>query len=293
MRYTNNIEPVRKALIIGSPGVEGEDYLHSASTDVSNITNHLHSSRGGKWKDNEIQVLWDPSIVELTAIVENAIADYLFVYYAGHGYETTIGERIICLCDTDVPDILLLNKSPRQLIIIDACREKEYPAISGIPEEKEWLPFDGYYPEREAFDNYILQSPVGKKIVHATKSGFASWEDKKGEGGVFTTNLILSTRNIICDDLYAPISIEQSIWKARKTIKQAGYEQVPEIVYSIGNLCVPFAVYVENEAKTVYSNSSANYNKPRTVSKRESSNSDALILGLFLLWIALAANNSD
>ena len=292
MRYTNQIEPVRKALIIGSPGTEGVNYLYSASTDVTNITNHLLSSRGGKWKDNEIQVLWDPGIAELSAIIENTIADYFFVYYAGHGYETAVGKRKICLCDADVSDFFLLNKSPRQLIIIDACREKEYPAISGIPEEEEWLPFDGYYPEREAFDNYILQSPVGKKIVHATKSGFASWEDKKGEGGVFTTNLILSTRKIQCNNLYAPISIEQSIWKARKMIKQSGDEQEPEIVYSIGNLKVPFAVYVKSEAKTVYSNPS-NYNKPRTMPRRELSNSGAFTFGLFLLWIALIANNSD
>lgn len=292
MRYTNQTEPVRKALIIGSPGTEGVDYLYSASTDVTNITNHLLSSRGGKWKDNEIQVLWNPGMAELAAIIENTIADYLFVYYAGHGYETTIGERKICLCDADVSDFFLLNNSPRQLIVIDACREKEYPAISGIPEEEEWLPFDGYYPEREAFDNYILQSPAGKKIVHATKSGFASWEDKKGKGGVFTTNLILGARKIQCNDLYAPISIEQSIWKARKMIKQSGDEQEPEIVYSIGNLQVPFAVYVKSETKKVYSKPS-NYNKPRTMSKREPSNSGALTFGLLLLGIAFIASNSD
>lgn len=292
MRYTNQIEPVRKALIIGSPGTEGVDYLYSASTDVTNITNHLLSSRGGKWMDNEIQALWDPGIAELTAVIQNTMADYLFVYYAGHGYETVYGERRICLNDADVSDFFLLNKNPRQLIVIDACREKEYPAISGIPEEEEWLPFDGYYPEREAFDNYILQSPVGKKIIHATKSGFASWEDKKGEGGVFTTNLILSARKIKSNDLYAPISIEQLIWKARKMIKQAGDEQEPEIVYSIGNLQVPFAVYVKSEAKTVYSNPT-NYKKPRTMSRREPLNSGAFTLGLFLLWIALIADNSD
>ncbi|RTL53330.1 MAG: caspase family protein [Hydrotalea sp. AMD] len=292
MHYAMQIEPIRKALIIGSPGIEGVDYLYSTSTDVTNIKNHLLSSRGGKWKDNEIQVLWDPGIAELAAIVENTIADYLFVYYAGHGYETTIRERKICLCDADVSDFFLLNNSPRQLIVIDACREKEYPAISGIPEEEEWLPFDGYYPEREAFDNYILQSPVGKKIIHATKSGFASWEDVNGRGGIFTTSLILSARKIQCAALYAPHSIEQSLKKARKIIKQSGDEQEPEIVYSSGNMQVPFAVYVKTEAKAVYSNFS-NHNKPRTISRREPSNSGALALGLILLGIVLIANSSD
>jgi hypothetical protein len=292
MRFIKHIEPVRKALIIGSPGVEGVDYLYSASADVTNIKNHLLSSRGGKWRDDEIMVLWNPDITELATVIEKAFADYLLIYYAGHGYETVNGERIICLTNADVSDFFLLNKSPRQLVIIDACREKEYPAISGIPEEEEWLPFDGYYPEREAFDNYILQSPVGRKIVHATKSGFASWEDKKGRGGVFTTNLILSARKIKCDSLYAPISIEQSIGKARKIIKQSGDEQEPEIVYAEGDLRVPFAMSIKEVTKPMNTNLN-NTKSPRRIVRKESSNSDLVKVGLAFLAIAIIANSFD
>lgn len=292
MRFIKHIEPVRKALVIGSPGVEGVDYLYSASADVTNIKNHLLSSRGGKWRDDEIMVLWNPGITELATVIEKTFADYLLIYYAGHGYETVSGERIICLTNADVSDFFLLNKSPRQLVIIDACREKEYPAISGIPEEEEWLPFDGYYPEREAFDNYILQSPVGKKIVHATKSGFASWEDKKGKGGVFTTSLILSARKIQCDSLYAPISIEQSIGKARKIIKQSGDEQEPEIVYAEGDLRVPFALSIKEVTKPMNINLN-NKNSPRRIVKKESSNADLVKVGLAFLAIAIIADSFD
>lgn len=292
MHYAKKIEPSRKALIIGSPGIEGVDYLYSASTDVTNIKNHLLSSRGGKWKDDEIKVIWNPEVVELAAMIANTVADYVFIYFAGHGYETTSGERRICFNDADVSDFFLLNSSPRQLVVIDACREKEYPAISGIPEEEEWLHFDGYYPEREAFNNYILHSPVGKKIVHATKSGFASLEDINGKGGVFTTSLLLSARKIQCNAVYAPVSIEQLLKKARKIIKQSGDEQEPEIVYSSGNLMVPFAIYIKSETKAVYSNL-PNYCKPRSISIKQPSNSGALAFGLLLLGIVLIANNSD
>lgn len=284
--------PVRKALIIGSPGEEGVDYLYSASTDVSNIKNHLLSSRGGRWNEDEIITLWKPDIATLASVIEDFIADYFFVYYAGHGYENSNHERKICLDDADVSDFFLLNKSPRQLIILDCCREKEFPAISGIPKEEEWLPFEGFYPEREAFDKYILQSPPGKKIIHATKSGFASWEDKNGRGGIFTTNLLLSTRSFQNGYAYSPIGIELLLKKAKKYIRQSGDEQEPEIVYSTGDLQVPFALFIKNEVKPVY-NKKFNHNKPRKVLKRETSDSEFLAAGFFFLAIALIIANAD
>lgn len=292
MRLSNQIKPVRRALLIGSPGNEGADYLYSAATDVENVKNLLLSSRGGKWKEDEIITLWKPDVTSVASVIEKTIADYFFVFYAGHGYETSDGKRNICLTDADVSDFFLLNKSVRQLTVLDCCREKEYAAISGIPEDEEWLHFDGYYPEREAFDKYILQSPPGKKIIHATKSGFASWEDTTGRGGVFTASLLLAAKSIQKQEVYFPISIEQVLKKAKKIIKQNGDEQEPEIVYSSGNLQVPFAIYIKSETKAVYSNS-ANYIKPRSISRKQRSNSGVIAFGLLLLGIALIANDSD
>jgi hypothetical protein len=292
MRFSNQIKPVRKALLIGSPGNDGVDYLYSAATDVENVKNLLLSSRGGKWKEDEIMTLWKPDVASLASIIAETIADYFFIFYAGHGYETIDAKRNICLVDADVSDFFLLNKSIRQLVILDCCREKEYAAISGIPEDEEWLHFDGYYPEREAFDKYILQSPPGKKIIHATKSGFASWEDKRGRGGIFTTSLILAAKSIQKSEIYLPVSIEQVLKKAKKIIKQNGDEQEPEIVYSKGDLQVPFILAVKDVSKTI------SYAKnisivPRKITRQESSNSGLLKAGLLLLAIAIIANNSD
>ncbi len=290
MRVSNKIQPVRKALMIGSPGNEGEDYLNSVATDIENMKNLLLSSRGGKWKEDEIITLWKPDIATVASIIEATIADYFFVFYAGHGYETDEGKRNICLTDADVSDFFLLNKSIRQLVTLDTCREKEYPAISGLPEE--WLHYDGYYPEREAFDKYILQSPPGKKIVHATKSGFASWEDKRGRGGVFTTSLIQAAMSIQKPQIFAPISIELVLKTAKKIIKQNGDEQEPEIVYSKGDLQVPFVLSVKETHKPIYlakNNSIA----PRKIIRQESSNSKLLKAGLFLFVLAIIANNSE
>lgn len=292
MRFNNQIKPVRRALLISSPGEEGVDYLYSAGTDIENVKRLLLSSRGGKWNEDEIITLWKPDITKVASVIEETIADYFFVYYAGHGYETFDNERKICLMDNDVSDFFLLNKSPRQLVVLDCCREKEYAAISGIPQDEEWLHFDGYYPEREAFDKYILQSPPGKKIVHATKSGFASWEDKRGRGGIFTTSLLLAARSIQKDEVSSPIFIEQVLRKAKKIIKQNGDEQEPEIVYSKGDLQVPLALSVRDIPKPIY-NSKNSPTSPRKVIRQESSNSGLLKFGLLLLAVAIIADNSD
>lgn len=291
MTLTSNIQPVRKAILIGSPG-RGKDYLYSVATDIDNIRQFLLSSRGGKWRDDEIILINNPDLARVASNIENALADYCLVYYAGHGYETFDKDRNICLRDADISDYFLLNKSPRQLVIVDSCREKEYPSISGIPGEEEWLPFDGYYPEREAFDNFILNSPPGRKIVHATKSGCASWEDKNGRGGVFTTGLLLAARNTQKNEIYAPILIEQILKKAKRIIKLSGDEQEPEIVYAEGNLRVPFALSIKEVQKPINNNLSKT-KSPRRIVRKESSNSGLLKVGLALLAITIIADNLD
>lgn len=291
MTLSSYIQPVRKAILIGSPG-KGKDYLYSVATGIDNIRNFLLSSRGGKWRDDEIIILNNPDLASVTSVIEDAVGDYCLIFFAGHGYENFYRDRKICLRDTDVSDYFLLNNSPRQLVIVDSCREREYPAISGIPGEEEWLPFDGFYPEREAFDNFILNSPPGRKIVHATKSGYASWEDKNGRGGVFTTNLLLAARNIYKDEIYAPILIEQILKNAKRIIKQSGDDQKPEIVYAEGDLQVPFALAIKEAPKPI-SNNLNNTKTPRRFVRKESSNSDLLKVGLALLAIAIIADGFD
>jgi hypothetical protein len=239
------IKPSRRALIIGCPGF-GEDYLYSVSSDVDNINQFLLSPRGGRWKKEEITILYNPGIEKFKEEVGNVVADYVFVYFAGHGFEYE-GMRMICLKNDDIADIALLNDSPRQLVIIDACRVKEYPAISGLPEDQKWFPADGVYPEREAFDKYILQSPPGKKIVHATKSGEVAYEYINSRGGIFTLNLLRAAARVTNETGYSPIQIEQAVLKAISLMKRNGDQQQPEIVYMDGCLTVPFALTIKSK----------------------------------------------
>lgn len=94
MRLSNQIKPVRRALLIGSPGNEGADYLYSAATDVENVKKLLLSSRGGKWKEDEIITLWKPDVTSVASVIEKTIADYFFVFMQAMGMKQAMGKEI-------------------------------------------------------------------------------------------------------------------------------------------------------------------------------------------------------
>ena len=89
-----------------------------------------------------------------------------------------------------------------------------------------------------------------------------------------------------------PISIEQVLKKAKKIIKQHDDEQEPEIVYSKGDLQVPFVLSVKDVLKPIYYTKN-NFISPRKIIRQESSNSGLLKAGLVLLALAIIANNSE
>lgn len=282
MRGRSIIKPSRKALVIGCPGF-GEDYLYSVSSDVDNINQFLLSPGGGRWKKEEITILYNPSIERLRAEVKSAIADYVFIYFAGHGFECE-ELRMICLKNDAIADIALLNNSPRQLVIIDACRVREYPAISGLPEDEKWFPADGVYPEREAFDKYILQSPPGKKVVHATKSGEVAYEYINSKGGIFTLNLLRAAAGITSETGYTPIQIEDAVSKATGLMKRAGDQQQPEIVYTEGWMTVPFALTIKKKYHNLPVTAKKNLFRKR-IAQKATPDPGMIVLGILAVLI--------
>jgi hypothetical protein len=234
-------EPTRRAILIASPG-QGSEYLRGVEKDVEAMQNFLLSANGGKWKKKEIAALYDPNINKVIKEVHQTQADYCLVYYAGHGFQTASGNRKIELIDSAIEDKLLLNQCPRQILIFDTCRNIVPHAIGAVPDE--FLPFDGFYPEREAFNKFILQSPPGKVIIHSTKSNLPASECLFGSGGFFTQELVASAKAIKCDELYSPISIEKLLCETKTSLKKSGVFQEPEVVYSEGNVQVPLAIYL-------------------------------------------------
>src|ERR1700681_4568547 len=134
----------RLAILIGAPG-NNKNYLRGVPVDLNNFRNFLLSPNGGRWFPDEIISLPRAKVSDVVSIIHTISVDYLFVFFSGHGYtEAYSNKRMLCLQDHNVEDLFLLNRSPRQLIVIDACRNYVAPGISGIPEfGEEPLHFDG------------------------------------------------------------------------------------------------------------------------------------------------------
>lgn len=201
------------------------------------------SPRGGSWRDNEIVVFENPLFYSAYQEVIGALADYLLVYFSGHG-ATVNGERMIKLLDgLAVDQWFVTGHSPRQLMIVDACRTFLH-AISGIPGgEEESSSFTGESDARELFDYYILQSPPGKMIVHAARRGEAALETSS-LGGVFTYYLLECATYVQTVTAYMPIGILELLGKVRQNLREDGYGQTPVLAWQEGSLMVPIMISV-------------------------------------------------
>jgi hypothetical protein len=275
----------RKAILIGCPG-SGNSFLRGVAEDLINMENFLQSDKGGRWFPDEIVTLTNPSFEKVFSVVHSTNEDYNFIYFSGHGFTSHDNSRMLALRDNNIADLFFINDSPRQLIVVDACRNYVAPGISGIPDlGEEWFSFDGVYEAREMFDNYIVNSPHGKTIIHATQIGEYSYDSSTG--GYFTKALLnISTR--VMAETYRPIFITRVLDFVPQVLQKQGNSQVPCITYTQGNLIVPFAIAVPQTSQSKP--------QPRRIPQRQfattnnnSSGAGLALLGLGLLLIIAAA----
>lgn len=238
MNYFNTV--TRKAVLIGSPGNPGS-FLKGVKRDIKNMRRFLQSTKGGHWKSNEIVELYNPSLSDIAAVLKNINQDYSLIYFSGHGYtELATGNRMVNLRDYSIPDTSLLCRSPKQLVIVDACRNFSAPGLSGIPQfEDDVDHFEGA-STYELFSEYIAYSPQGKLIVHATQRGKFSYDSPSG--GYFTQALLHIATRMKADAEYAPCTINSVLHHVPKLLHRNNNPQVPTIAYSEGTLTVPFAL---------------------------------------------------
>lgn len=236
----------RKALLIGCPGKIG-NLLPGVNHDLKNVRQYLLSDKGGSWNPHEIEVLNNPTEVRLNQAIAGAKDDYLFVYFSGHGYTDAHKRRMISLNDRSIPDVNLLNESPRQLVIIDACRNFISSGIGSLNTQPDTANHFESFSTYELFSEQIMLSPPGKIIVHSTQSGYSSYDTRSG--GVFTNNLLKVSARMTSDFDYCPCGIQTILKYVPEFINNAGYQQTPVLAYSEGNLSVPFALTMSHFEK--------------------------------------------
>lgn len=281
-----NKENTRKAVIIGSPGGGSTNFLYGVEKDLINMPKFLQADNGGRWEEDEIIIMENPTYSEVIAIIDSIDSEYVLVYFSGHGYTGSNGERFLELKDGSIQDIQLLSKSPKQLILVDACRNYVQPGIYGIPEYAEkWYSFDGYYEARELFDNAIINSPDGHIIIHATQMGEYSLDSS--DGGHFTQALLnVATRMRSSSHKYSTFSIKRILDFVPQVLQKEGSHQVPEVVRSTGNLKVPFAIGIPKSIDNALKVDNSQKIKP------QSTVGGLVILGLSILAVmALSGSN--
>ncbi len=234
----NNI--TRKAILIGCPG-PSTNFLRGVKKDIANMSRFLLSDKGGAWLENEIITLPDPKAVDALSIVESALADYVLIYFSGHGFtDNRNNSRMLSLRDGNIPDWFLLNASPRQIIIIDACRNFSAPSLGGAPEFGDQVDHFEGVATYELFSEYISNSPAGKLIIHATQPGKYSYDSLSG--GLFTQALLHISTRMKSDAENSPCSISSILHHVPGLLQRNRNFQEPCIAYREGMLNVPFAL---------------------------------------------------
>jgi len=266
----------RCAILIGCPG-PSHNFLRGVKQDLFNLRKYLRSDNGGAWIDEEITTLYDATLSDVFSAIQNSVADYVFVYFSGHGYTSAEGYRMVSLRDYAVSDVFLLNASPRQLIVVDACRNYESVGYGKFPSlEKEYYSISGPPVDtRELFDRAIRNSPRGKMIIHSTRPGYSSYDSV--HGGYFTHALLTLATRLQMKEGAKKYMIDRMLPHVKTVLENRNNTQAPCIVYNDGNLLVPFTITAPEY---------------EYVEENKGSNTGALVgLGLFALLLWGASNN--
>jgi len=236
------MQPSRFALIICSPS-EGDAYRLGTVLDTENLCNYLKTPRGGAWREEELLILTDPIGEDVFAILNDILVDYLLIYFSGHG-GTSDGQRLLQFKDGLAIDWwFIAGASPRQLMIVDACRS-ELGAIGAIPSaSEEWSSFTGESQARLLMDHYILQSPPGKLIIHSASNGQEAFETTR-QGGVFTYSLLQNATYMRTAHDFIPVRIQQVLGEVKRELSGNSHQQRPVVAYAEGEMLVPFMISV-------------------------------------------------
>jgi len=222
----------RKAVIIGAPGGYHNEYLQGVEYDIENYVRFLKSPTGGAWEDNEIIKVQDPNSIKLKSFLKKLKVDYSLVIFSGHGAYKINDSTYVAINRTKLlPVNELVTSSPKQLLIIDACRSFIDSGISGFLGE-ELKNFPSRLTRNESkliFKHHLDKCEKGLVVCFSSKIGQASYS--KNDGGIFSLNLLDSAKAwVATPSKFGILPIHVAFSKAQKyTIGNTSGKQVPEL----------------------------------------------------------------
>lgn len=260
----------RKALLVSAP--LGGRVQQGLNADLEATRNFLLSPRGGAWHKDEIFLLENPSLELLTETIRNTHADYTITLFSGGGFADNSGNRFLILNDGDFfKDTELLNDSPKQLVLVDACREvftDEVFHFTGRPDEFERA--------RMMYDKWIERCEPGQLIIHSTERNTHNTA-VKNIGGVFTQKLLQVASSVpAVEDKFNLKSIYAAGSETPDLLREDGHQDTPAISYEKGNVKLPFAMAMPSQQK-------------KTAEKEQLISN--LVFGLFILGILFSGGN--
>lgn len=241
---------IRKAIMIGSPGPKNSlNYLKGVDADLHHFVSFLKSSIGGSWVDSEIAGLYKCPYENLIEIFQNISADFLLVYFSGHGHHG-LTETNIAINDTEsisISELISLIQAPKALIIIDCCRKsikEEYSSFSG-PEYLSFKSTINHPNSSERYMQIISECTDGISIAYACSVGEISNDTELG--GDYTYSLLKTSLEWYENKKNESVlSIIGANDLAHQYLKfKSNFDQNPQIVMTNDkeeNLNFPFAI---------------------------------------------------
>ena len=243
----------RKAIIIGSPQLNGQPKLLGVEQDMILYPKFLQSNAGGAWHSTEIISLLQPKRAEVESVLKEE-ADYAFIVFAGHGYHHAQENlTFVCLNDNDeMSENELIASAPKQTIVIDACRELwSDPIYEG--QEKVSKALDTFQRSqtyrnecRALFDQQISSAPGGRSIIYSCSVSESAGDTR--QGGYFSYRFIAESTSWA--ETYSNQSqgaryisdIPDSFNLALARIKKERGLQTPQLLNGRRRTSFPFAV---------------------------------------------------
>lgn len=178
----------RVALLIGN-----SNGLSGVKNDIGNWRNFLKSDYGGRWYDDEINIVMNPTKNDLSSKIDRIKADkpdFAIVVFSGHGaYKKSTLLEINAFGDL-ISENDLIGIAPRQISAFDCCRNVIRETIMKANESMRMFAdaIDNTMAIRRIYDARIMNAIEQQVRLYACSVDESALDT--GSGGLYTKNLL-------------------------------------------------------------------------------------------------------